>query len=237
MQNCIRCGAHLEGLDVGGDGICQNCEAAMGTDSPCQRCGACLPPHALRMWNSRLYCAHCIMDLQDEERRGRAGTRKEQEACEGGFPFGFGGGRGTPQEGWKQPQACERCGREAEELYSSQGRRLCLQCHSDGGAGESSSTKPGGAGAVVTAILGIMRPNRKPAKIVAVEQPDRRVFDPKTRAMVERKGAPAPKPLSEGRQDEKKGGVQAKRRRKTNKEAREEFFSSHPSLESQKKED
>jgi len=78
MASCIKCGGPLGEFDAGGDMVCQNCEArgsggAGGTpDVPCQRCGMYLPSHELRMWNSRLYCAYCIMDIQDEEKRGKA---------------------------------------------------------------------------------------------------------------------------------------------------------------------
>ena len=82
MASCIKCGGALGEFDAGGDMICQNCEArgsgaAGGTpDVPCQRCGMYLPSHELRMWNSRLYCSYCIMDIQDEEKRAKAGSAR-----------------------------------------------------------------------------------------------------------------------------------------------------------------
>src|SRR3989338_223562 len=94
MASCTRCGATMEGLDAGGNMLCDNCEAAMhstgsGTDVPCQRCGMYLPSHELQMWNSRLYCSYCIMDLKDEDRMGREQKKPEaQEQPTGGL---FGG--------------------------------------------------------------------------------------------------------------------------------------------------
>ena len=79
MGNCTRCGRLMDG-----EGMCDNCTSLsahpIGTpeEVPCQRCGMYLPPHELRMWNSRLYCAYCIMDIQDEDARSKA--KKEPEA-------------------------------------------------------------------------------------------------------------------------------------------------------------
>ncbi|MCX8175200.1 MAG: hypothetical protein N3E51_03275 [Candidatus Micrarchaeota archaeon] len=135
MAHCIRCGAPIR-FDAGGDLLCEDCEAASGhgsgTDVPCQRCGMYLPPHELRMWNSRLYCAYCIMDIQDEEHYGRAkshsikGTEKEAGG-ESGEPH-------LPHDMPKTPLVCERCGKASSVLYTNVGMRLCPACASEGGA-------------------------------------------------------------------------------------------------------
>jgi len=121
-------------FDAGGDMICQNCESAGGSSGtpnvPCQRCGMYLPSHELRMWNSRLYCAYCIMDLQDEEKRGKA------ERARAG------------SESVRAAAICERCGREADQLYTVQGRKLCASCYSLG--------SPGGASPGATPLLSLI---------------------------------------------------------------------------------
>jgi len=141
MRNCTRCGASLGDFDAGGDGICANCEASSGfgsgssTDVPCQRCGMYLPPYELRMWNSRLYCSYCIMDIQDEEKYGHQKPKPEEHG--GVFPGGFPdeGGGNLPQGSKASSGTCERCGRQTDTLYSLSGRRVCSHCYSEGGAG------------------------------------------------------------------------------------------------------
>jgi hypothetical protein len=81
-----------------------------------------LPPHELRMWNSRLYCSYCIMDIQDDEQRIKREKKPE--------------GEGAREEGRRVPGTCERCGRQTDVLYVRSGQRLCMQCsQSDGEAG------------------------------------------------------------------------------------------------------
>jgi len=213
MASCIKCGGSLGEFDAGGDMICQNCEArgsggAGGTpDVPCQRCGMYLPSHELRMWNSRLYCSYCIMDIQDEEKRGKA---REARAVSG--------------EERKLLRVCERCGREAETLYSVQGRKLCANCY---GVGSPSGASPGGATMLslivekVALALGVRQKPRAvplppPDKIgirVPSEQGDRERqrkslerFNLKERRMMEEEEGQlgVEEPLSEGHRKEKK---------------------------------
>jgi len=198
MASCTRCGATMEGLDAGGNMLCDNCEAAMhstgsGTDVPCQRCGMYLPSHELQMWNSRLYCSYCIMDLKDEERMGREQKKPEaQEQPTGGL---FGGretdsqppsekGAGGPQQQYPHvaPGICERCGREADALYMSQGRKLCQSCISSGGA---SGSTPGFFAQIISTIKRTAGIKSQP-KIIAQQPPA--VFDLRTRKMVDKKG-------------------------------------------------
>jgi len=135
MTSCIKCGATLAEFDVGGDMICQNCESAgaghggAGLGVPCQRCGMYLPSHELRMHNSRLYCAYCIMDVQDDEKRSKSA------------------GASVGEESNRRSSTCERCGRETDTLYSVQGRRLCSSCYSVG-------SEAGGADA--PSVLGLI---------------------------------------------------------------------------------
>jgi len=154
MANCVRCGSSLGDFDAGGNQICANCEAASGhgsgtpTDVPCQRCGMYLPPHELRMWNSRLYCSYCIMDVQDEEKMGR---EKHRPSEQGDGPAGgiSGGGENLPQGSKSSSGTCERCGRQTDTLYSLSGRRVCSQCYSEGGAG----TGAGSDASIISQII------------------------------------------------------------------------------------
>jgi len=212
MRTCIKCGRTLEDFDVGGDMICMDCEAAgrgygSGTDVPCQRCGMYLPPHELKMWNSRLYCNYCIMDIQDEERMMQAGRKGERQ--EGNLPEGIGKSAGT----------CEKCGRHSEVLYAIGGRRLCLQCaQGEGGI-------PPQAGPAKPALLARVLSNA--GKMVRAklfgkgEQPVQAqpvmVFDIRTRRLVAKKDAlHSQAPLEERQQGEKAG--------KPSKNSRDSFF-------------
>ncbi|MCX8198189.1 MAG: hypothetical protein N3F07_03290 [Candidatus Micrarchaeota archaeon] len=81
-----------------------------------------LPEHELKMWNSRLYCAYCIMDIQDEEDLlHRRHSKPERHS----------GSEGREQEFGKEKGACERCGRQSDALYQHLGKKLCASCHSD----------------------------------------------------------------------------------------------------------
>ncbi len=150
----------LEDFDVGGDGVCSNCEASFGhgtgaaADVPCQRCGMYLPSHELQMWNSRLYCAYCIMDVKDEEKMMRGGHGHGDEHAQGGdnLQAHYGKKSGT----------CERCGRNAETLYSSQGRMLCSHCYHEGG-GASSSERPTMIGMLASCAASALGLKIKPA--------------------------------------------------------------------------
>lgn len=221
MANCIRCGAMLDEFDAGGDMICQNCESrgaghGSGTDVPCQRCGMYLPPHELRMWNSRLYCAYCIMDIQDEERYGKGGRQpgaQSQEPIGGGISgfFGLGGSRSK--------LACERCGRMVDTLYDSLGVRLCSSCYYSDGAPGAGGAKPSRFSQLVFFIKEKIGLVKKPARLIVNQQPSRaklqatpvkvegkgEVFDMRGRRMAEKKPPLEEKrPLSESTHKEKK---------------------------------
>jgi hypothetical protein len=222
MTSCIRCGATMGEFDAGGDMVCQNCEAAGsagagGTpDVPCQRCGMYLPPHELRMWNSRLYCAYCIMDIQDEEKRARGADA-----------------RGAGGEGGRGNGICERCGRETDTLYSVQGRRLCSSCYSVGSQGGAGA---GGApllSLIVEKVALALGVRQKPRIIPAPPQgkvgiraegnaPDDRErqrkslerFNLKERRMMEEEEGQlgVEEPLSEGHRQEKKPSPEARKK-------------------------
>lgn len=136
MGFCSTCGAYMA---EGEYGKCASCAASsqMHTtdDVPCQRCGMYLPRHELQMWNSRLYCNYCIMDLRDEERRlERSAVREERvppqpappREREPLSPYGYGG-------------QCDRCGRQTDTLYEYGGRRLCSTCLAEEGGKPPSS--------------------------------------------------------------------------------------------------
>lgn len=201
MANCIKCGATLPEFDAGGDMVCQNCEsragAGGGTDVPCQRCGMYLPPHELRMWNSRLYCAYCIMDIQDEERFGKGARAEPQAAGE------FGQSRS------KRPRSCQRCGREAEELYTVQGMDLCMDCYSSQGGASPGGARPSRFGQVVQKVKRALGISPKPVATmpakIAPAPPPPQVFSISERKMSEKKPALEEKrPLSEARREERK---------------------------------
>ena len=219
MPNCIRCGRSVEGLSA--DELCDSCAATSGigtpTDVPCQRCGMYLPPHELRMWNSRLYCAYCIMDIQDDEHRAKGEKKPEEKAAreEGGGLFSglFGGKAGGEKdsgsaekkadaERYQQyaraaPGTCERCGRESYVLYLVQGRKLCTQCIDEGAA---SGAPPSFFAQIVSSAkraVGI----RQASKIIE-NTPAGKVFDIRSRKMVEQKegkdeGEQPPSPSAE----------------------------------------
>ena len=225
MTSCIRCGSTMGEFDAGGDMICQNCEASgsfgtgVGSDVPCQRCGMYLPSHELRMWNSRLYCAYCIMDVQDDEKRSRGG----------------GGGRGVGGEAGEQSGSCERCGREATALYSVQGRKLCSSCYSVGSGSSAAPGAPSVLSLIFGKLLGALGVRQKP-RLIPVLPPGKigiktegekkpgqtaeqgRKFSLKDRRMVEEDGELGiESPLSEGHSKE----------RKSSPEAKKSFFSRH----------
>jgi hypothetical protein len=191
MGTCIKCGGSLGDFDVGGDMICDSCEArgsggAGGQQNvPCQRCGMYLPSHELQMWNSRLYCAYCIMDVKDEEKRGKDAHTMHADshlhgAGEGGVMRKYG--------------TCQRCGKSTDELYTSQGMSLCAGCYHAYGAPGAGEGKPSHFGQAVTyikqklklivlapkAILTDPRPQNK----------DEQTFDLRGRKMKEKEGQP-----------------------------------------------
>lgn len=179
MGNCTRCGTTIDG-----EGLCPGCEAAShtSTDVPCQRCGMYLPPHELRMHNSRLYCAYCIMDVQDEERRQKEIVRQSGVAEESG--------RGERQHGeqgmGKTGGTCERCGRQADKFYTAFGRNLCASCYFEG-EHEPESAKPSIFGQVIRTMKKALGMKGKP-KIITNEAPPE-VFDLRKRKMVGEKEA------------------------------------------------
>jgi len=224
MAYCTRCGSQYGG-ESEASGLCTSCSSSQGTDVPCQRCGMYLPPHELRMWNSRLYCAYCIMDVQDEEKWIRQGGRNAPQNVDGAGAHGGKGGI-FPEFGGNKG-VCERCGRETGTIYTSGGRRLCQSCYFEGGSGASSS-RPFGLSQIVMAIKKLIIPIPSP-KIIAVQKPTF-VFDPVTRKMVEKKdGLHSQKPLSEqvsaNAAGEKTGG-----RKKKGAQAKKEFFSKHSGM-------
>lgn len=207
MSNCVRCGRTMDGIDVGGDGICSDCEAAGSgghgsgtpTDVPCQRCGMYLPSHELQMWNSRLYCSYCIMDIKDEEKHAKGQERPPEGGAppsSGGIlgglfgardqdssqqpPPGKGGGEPLQQYPGKTLGRCERCGRESDVLYAAQGLSVCPSCYFSGGA---TGASPSFFAQIVSTFKRTVGIREKP-KII--EQAPQMVFDLRTRTMVEK---------------------------------------------------
>ena len=218
MTSCIKCGGAIGEFDAGGDMICQNCESSaggsgMGKDVPCQRCGMYLPSHELRMHNSRLYCAYCIMDVQDEEKYAK--------------------GRGSAgSEAGRLTGICERCGRETDTLYSVQGRRLCSSCHSAGSPGGADSGGTPMLSLIVERVAGVFGVRKKPNIVPtlppgkigirapsAQEDKERQKkslerFNLKERRMMEEEEGQLgeTEPLSEGHRKEKKPSPEARKK-------------------------
>lgn len=115
MAYCGKCGGYTDGE---GARHCYTCSAAHDASGPeigtqCQRCGMYLPSHELQMWNSRLFCPYCIMDLQDEERRVSGEGRH------------LDGGHGVALE-----VPCQNCWMRFSqgELRMRNGRLYCMHC-------------------------------------------------------------------------------------------------------------
>lgn len=212
MSNCVKCGAQL--AEYSGE-MCANCQSShagsgAAGDVPCQRCGIYLPSYELQMMNSRLYCAYCRMDIQDEEDRHRkyaekSGSVKVPETRGAGGAAGAGADGGAALESGKAAGGiCERCGKGTGRLYSLSGRRVCEICYSE----ESGKAPPGTGPTMFAQIVG--RAKRalgieKPRVLVAQSVKGRGlVFDVETRKMVERKAGAT--------QQEKKGGAEGKKK-------------------------
>ncbi|VVC00639.1 Uncharacterised protein [uncultured archaeon] len=189
MATCVNCGRTMD--FAGADGLCESCAASsphgIGTPAevPCQRCGMYLPPHELRMHNSRLYCAYCIMDIMDEEKFGKERKSEQPHVEEGGGIGGLFGGKNDLQQ-YPSHGTCERCGRQSDTLYGAGGRKLCPQCYFEGG-GEVPS-RPSAIGQIVSKVKGALGMKDKPKIIPAEEAP--LVFDLHSRKMVEKKLPP-----------------------------------------------
>ncbi|MFA6489114.1 MAG: hypothetical protein WCT52_00360 [Candidatus Micrarchaeia archaeon] len=208
MGNCVKCGAQL--AEYSGE-LCANCQSShagsgAAGDVPCQRCGIYLPSYELQMMNSRLYCAYCRMDIQDEEDRHKKYAEKREPARAPEVPRGTGGagmggaGAGadgaSPEFGKGTGGICERCGKESGHLYSISGRRLCEQCFTE----ESGKAPPEVGPTMFAQIVGRAKQALgmgKPRVLVAQSVKGRGlVFDVETRRMVERKIKPAEKKKS-----------------------------------------
>ena len=193
MGNCLKCGAQLP--EYSGD-LCANCQASKGAgaagDVPCQRCGMYLPSHELQMWNARLYCAYCIMDVKDEEERMRKLGEKRKPSQEVSMEAAAGTGGEAQESGKGTGGICERCGKEASPLYALAGRRVCAMCYS-----EESGKDPPGTGPTMFAqivsrakqAMGMGNPRVIAARSL---QGAGLVFDVEKRKMVERKGGEKP---------------------------------------------
>ena len=218
MASCIKCGGSLGDFDVGGDMICDNCEArgsggAGGApDVPCQRCGMYLPSHELQMWNSRLYCAYCIMDVKDEEKRSKELRSARSD------PLSPGAGKGGII---RKYGTCQRCGKSTDELYTSSGMSLCAGCYHAYGPPEAGGSKPSRFGQIVSYIRQKLRLITLKPKIIPTDprpqKKDEQEFDIRGRRMRERGEQDngdlpiredAPHSPSEGKKGETQGGAQ-----------------------------
>ena len=126
MAACSVCGKHLadgEG-EYGSRGlVCNPCAASIKSDeeAACQRCGMYLPKHELQMFKSRMFCNYCIMDLRDEDRMHEAAAQGE------GVP-GAPHAERVAKVHAKKKGHCNRCGADADELYTVNGMLLCERC-------------------------------------------------------------------------------------------------------------
>lgn len=202
MGNCAKCGSSLGEYSSGE--LCPNCQSThhgSGTadDVPCQRCGMYLPSHELQMWNARLYCAYCIMDVKDEEKMHREYAGKhapaQPEHGAGGSSEDFPSHRGAPSGAGHGASAaeslgiggvCERCGKGTDTLYRLEGRRVCSRCYDEESKPPPVSSTSFFGQLVVRAkeAVGIRQQPSGP-KVIALQGIRRRVFDVKSRKMVE----------------------------------------------------
>ncbi|MCX8194960.1 MAG: hypothetical protein N3G22_02530 [Candidatus Micrarchaeota archaeon] len=139
-----------------------------------------IPYTELKMWNSRLYCNYCIMDIQDEEEMVRKAGRKEGKESEKILPELPSSGIGT----------CERCGKQAQQLYLFFGRKLCLQCYnSSSEQGQPPTSGPSLFGQIVRLLSSGFRDRRQPRIIAAqqIKEKPKEVFDIGLRRMVPQK--------------------------------------------------
>lgn len=209
MATCIRCGSFTDHAS----GTCSICEASSGhgtgtpADVPCQRCGMYLPSHELQMWNARLYCAYCIMDMRDEEEMLRRHARTPPRTPEGGAAPGSEKTRAPESSGIFG--TCEKCGAQENQLYSLNGRLLCQRCCSESGG----AAGPGSMfGMIVQQVRKLIRKKEEP-KILVAQPPDaQELFDPQRRRMVQsHDGLDAALPLSEDKSEAKKPSAKAKK--------------------------
>lgn len=226
MKSCLICGGPVGDFDVGGDLICQNCEArGLGYASDnlvaCQRCGTKVMKYEIRSQSGKLCCTRCAFELQDEERRGR----------------GYG------SEGSRLAGICERCGREVEFLYSVHGKRLCFRCKSGaGGPPPESPSSPSFLGMVVDLIissLGVRKPRPKIISIIPKEKIIKKeikqerggesegkvqIFDLKERKMVEKDENYAP---AEPPPKDSNGGADTEDKKEDGAKPKDAFFFMH----------
>ena len=214
MGNCLYCGSFTGHPS----GVCSNCESSSGrgsgtpTDVPCQRCGMYLPSHELRMWNSRLYCAYCIMDVQDEEEMVRKHGAKRPQP-EGEKERAMEEGKSHAGESLAVSGECEKCGAQAGQLYSINGRRMCQRCYSEEGGAASASSA---FGMIVQQVRKLLKRKEEPKIIAAppqaAEPAPQQLFDLRERRMVEKQeGMGAQLPLSEEKSEKKKPAPKAKK--------------------------
>jgi len=101
------------------------------------------------------------MDVQDEENRMRKHTeaKRHEEAASGS------GGAG--QQSGSAQGVCDKCGRQAETLYSLGGQRLCGPCYSESG-GSAGGSAPSVFGQFVQQLRKLIR-KPQPPKIIAAQ--------------------------------------------------------------------
>lgn len=180
MGYCSKCGTYI----TEASGTCASCQSShgSGTDVPCQRCGMYLPSHELQMWNSRLYCAYCIMDVKDEEKMITERRGHVAEGAEAGVSAEHGKG--------KESGVCERCGREVPRLYTLSGRNICEFCYSEEFGTPPSPARPSFFGQIVVQaqqILGIRpRVSAKPKPVA--KKPEQKATSGRKDARLEFEG-------------------------------------------------
>lgn len=167
MANCSRCGTSLG--EYGHGGLCTSCSTLADADNvQCQRCGMYLPSHELKMLNSRLYCAYCTMDVQDEiEHQRKIAEHPVQPSQEkmpekahappanpphdSSSPLGgmavsapsapVSQGEPLSQQLQNESGICERCGANSDRLYLFKRRKMCAKCtKEEGGSIEPASS-------------------------------------------------------------------------------------------------
>lgn len=119
MGRCIRCGRE-DHVEYGSDGqsYCSAC-IFYGLNKQCGKCRMYLPSSELQQYKGMWLCPYCIQDMRDEDRKSAEYKPGEYKPAK------------EPLKVISYTEACERCGREVETLYSWNGRNLCARCLHD----------------------------------------------------------------------------------------------------------
>ncbi|VVB65812.1 Uncharacterised protein [Candidatus Gugararchaeum adminiculabundum] len=196
--------------------LCGVCADAVQADmeGPCQRCGVIMPKTELKMFDSRLYCNYCIMEVSEDkkhqEERARESYKPKAERSESSQSpkdeSTFGQSRGGA--GGQRYYKCQKCGSPATDRYAYGGKLLCANCYFDE-SGEGA--KPQSIGKKVMDFF------------ISVGGGTPRSARPRPQA----KSKPDEKKPGVGPQDKGTGGEQAKNKKPETKEEKSKREAEH----------